>query len=124
MRLPEDDEHYLHEKGYTWKLLPDGNGGFLILEGFTVCESKYGQAATDLLIRIPGGYNDASLDMFWVDPPLTLKSGGYPPSADLFEEYIGRRWQRFSRHLSTWRPGVDGLPMFLALIQGELQARS
>ena len=124
MHLPEADETYLNDKGYTWKLLPDSNGGFLILEGFPVCESTYERAATDLLIRIPAGYNDAGLDMFWVDPPLTLRSGGYPQAADLFEEYAGRRWQRFSRHLGGWRAGIDGLPMFLALIQDELQARS
>ena len=124
MRLPEDDEAYLNEKGFTWELVPGGPGGYLILRNVPICAGKYDQDHTDLLIMIPGGYNQTQLDMFWTDPPLRLKNGEYPPAATLFESHLGRTWQRFSRHLASWRPGLDGLPMFLALIQGELQERS
>jgi len=60
-----------------------------------------------------------------VDPEIKIRSTGlHPDRADVFENCAGRRWQRFSRHLSTtpWRPGVDGLPMFMALISKELRA--
>lgn len=122
MRLPESDEHYLNDKGFKWALLPDGNGACLVLSDYELA-GKFEPAQTDLMIRVPDQYNVAALDMFYADPPVRLRgSGQYPPSADVFEEHGGRRWQRFSRHLPTpWRPGVDGLPMFLTLIEKELR---
>ena len=67
-----------------------------------------------MMIRIPDQYNIAALDMFYVSPEVRLKnSNQYPDQAEHFEDHCGRKWQRFSRHLvASWRPGVDGLPMF------------
>jgi hypothetical protein len=122
--LPEDDEVFLNRKGHRWELVSGENGGFLILKDFPVSPTVFDRDKIDLMIRIPAGYNTAGLDMYYADPPLRLKSGAYPDRADHFEEHNGRRWQRFSRHLaSPWRPGLDGLPMFFALILKELQAK-
>lgn len=126
MRLPEDDENYLNSKGYKWSLIPDGSGACLVLSGFLVSEKIFNRAEVDLMIRIPNQYNIAGLDMFYVDPEIRLKStGDYPEAANHFENHCDRGWQRFSRHLNTtpWRAGVDGLPMFMSLIQKELQAK-
>lgn len=120
--LPEVDEHYLVEKGHKWEVVKGSDCLYLILRGVPVASSKYSRSTTDVMIRIPFGYPMAALDMFYVDPPLQMASGGYPQRADHFEEHCGRRWQRFSRHLPTaWRPGVDGLRGFLALVFAELQ---
>lgn len=122
MRLPEPDEAYLDEKGFTWDLTPESQIGLLILRGVTVADGRYDRAATDVLIHIPSGYPNAGLDMFWVDPPLKLAGGGYPNRADHFGSHGGRQWQRFSRHLaSPWKPGIDNLASFLALALGEIQ---
>lgn len=126
MRLPEVDEEYLNGKGYEWRLVPEGGGGCLIISNFPVSAETYNVLKVDLMIRIPAGYNMAGLDMFYVDPQIRLRAtGAFPEAANNFEQHAGRQWQRFSRHLNTtpWRPGVDRLPMFLALIQKELQAR-
>jgi hypothetical protein len=126
MRLLEDDENYLNNKGYNWELIPDGNGAYLVIHDFHVAAEVFDRAKTDLMIRIPAQYNIAGLDMFYVAPEVKLKAtDGYPDRADCFENFCGRRWQRFSRHLHTtpWRAGVDGLPMYMALIQKELQAK-
>ena len=120
MQLPEEDELYLREKGVSYELTAQGNEGFLIIKSYPVNVGVYDRDQTDLLLRIPTGYNMSKLDMFWVDPPLKLKSGSYPQAAEAFEDYVGRRWQRFSRHLQTWRPGIDGLAMFLSFVQREL----
>jgi hypothetical protein len=39
------------------------------------------------------------------------------------ETYLGRTWQRFSRHLEAgaWRAGTDSLKSFLSLIISELE---
>jgi hypothetical protein len=124
MRLPEEDEDYLREKGLPWQIVPCGDGGCLVLPGYLVRGDRYDRDRTDLMIRIPGQYNNAGLDMFYVDPPLRLRAGGYPPAAEVFEDPIGRRWQRFSRHRPTpWRAGIDGLPSFLALAHRELNGQ-
>lgn len=122
MRLPEDDETYLNDKGYRWSMLAAADGGCLVLADYDIAP-VFDRERTDVMIRIPGGYNMAALDMFYVDPALRLKgSGAFPQAADHFEEHAGRRWQRFSRHLpSPWRPGIDGIPMFLSLISKELR---
>jgi Prokaryotic E2 family E/Multiubiquitin len=122
--LPELDEEYLTTKGMRWSLPA---AGFLLLEGIALAADKYDRSTVDLLIRVPGGYPTAALDMFYVSPELKLKGGGFPPAAEVFEDHLGRRWQRFSRHMNSgaclWRPGVDSLKTFLALVFGELQGK-
>lgn len=127
MELPEEDCDYLREKNLAWDLLPDGSGADLVIKDFAVAGQVYDRERTDLLIKIPAGYPMAGLDMFYVDPPLKLRSGTYPQAAESFEEHAGRRWQRFSRHLndpaSPWQGGTDGIRSFLALVSGELRAK-
>jgi hypothetical protein len=124
MRLPEEDEGYLGQKGYQWELVPVGEEGCLILRNFAVSEDLYDRATTDVMVRIPAQYNNAALDMFYCDPPLKLRSGAYPQAAEHFEEHVGRHWQRFSRHFPTpWRAGVDGLPTLLTFVQRELHPK-
>jgi hypothetical protein len=121
-RLPETDEQYLAAKGISHELLPGASEIFFVAKNLAVSAERYDRAETDLMIRIPNAYPNAGLDMFYVDPPLQLRTGGYPVSAEVFENLAGRRWQRFSRHLATpWRPGVDGIGSFLALVLTELR---
>jgi len=123
MDLPETDEAFLKGKGYSWRLVPDRAGACLIITGYAVNPDVYDRPQTDLMLRIPAQYNLAGLDMYYVDPPLRLKGGGYPRSAESFERHVERQWQRFSRHLPRpWRTGVDDLRMFFALINQELHA--
>lgn len=123
--LPELDEDYLTNKGFKWTLPAPG---YLLISGVAVSPERYDQTTVDLMIRIPGGYPTAALDMFYVSPELKLKSGGHPNAASVFEDHLGRRWQRFSRHMNSgsclWRPGVDSLKTFLKLALGELQGKS
>ena len=124
MNLPEDDESFLVRKGYEWTLSDASDGGLLVVKSYRVNGARYDRSETDLLLRIPAQYNMARLDMWWVEPHLRLRSGGnYPEAASTLENYLGKVWQRFSRHLpdGVWRAGVDGLPMFLTFINRELQ---
>jgi hypothetical protein len=63
----------------------------------------------------------AKLDMFYVDPPLRLRStSAYPAAADAFETHADRKWQRFSRHFA-WKAGVDDIRTMLGIIAAELR---
>ena len=128
MRLLEEDEEYLTAKGYEWELRQDGDSGWLLIRGYPLAEGRFDHPRTDLLIRIPPGYNNAKLDMFYVQPHLKLAATDrYPDCADEFAlNFDGRQWQRFSRHLNdvdgaTWKAGVDNLRSFLALVNRDLR---
>jgi hypothetical protein len=121
MELLDEDRRYLDGKGLAYETVTDGANGGVILKGFPLAPGKYNCDKTDLLICIPQGYNDAKLDNFYCDPPVKLKDGNYPNAATEFEDHAGKRWQRFSRHLKHWRPGIDFLQNFMPLVERELQ---
>lgn len=125
MQMLEQDEAYLKEKGFTFEVLPDGESCCVVIKGFVLTTGKYDRDVVDMMVCIPKGYNDAKLDNFYVDPELRLKSTKqYPDRANVFENHGARRWQRFSRHLPTWRAGVDTLRSFLPCICRELQDKA
>lgn len=125
MSLPEFDEEFLNEQGYDWTLHADpGTGAFLVIRKFDVAGGGFTPPATDLMIRIPAQYPMAQLDMWYCDPPITL--GGQPArNTECVETFLGRSWQRFSRHLpsGSWRPGIDNLRSFMRFIRQELQGK-
>ncbi len=89
---------------------------FQLPSGFN-CEKS------DLLIRLHPGYPDIPPDMWWFDPPARRADGRPIPATDVIEQHLGRGWQRWSRHFNSgqWRPGIDSLESFLALINRELK---
>jgi len=146
--LPERDESYLNSKGFRWELFRDGDGLWLVIIGFGFSAAHFdreqlpetppvaGASGMDawerslnevglvLLVKIPPQYPQAKLDMFWVWPHLRLKGrSDYPDRANHFEQHVGRNVQLFSRHLAQWRPGIDGVAGYLALINGILNPR-
>ncbi len=82
----------------------------------------YDRTESDLLIRLPVGFPDLAPDMWWLAPAVKLAGGATVQATDLTETYLGRQWQRWSRHFQPgqWRSGLDGLESYLALIQREL----
>lgn len=120
--LPSHDEEYLAEKGLVFEYHSEGKL-LLVIRDYPL-PVGYVPEKTDLLIEIPPGYPGVRLDMFYVDPPVVYASGEKPPATEATASFIGRTWQRFSRHLtdqSPWRPGVDGLSSFMALIRHDLE---
>jgi len=75
------------------------------------------------LLRFSPGYPDVAPDMWWFDPPVRRRDGQPIPATEVIERYLGRSWQRWSRHFAAgqWRSGVDGLESFLALVRKELE---
>lgn len=124
MELPARDAAFLNERGLTWQLLPDPQGvACLLITEFDVSAGGFTPAVTDLMIRIPPQYPMTPLDMWYCAPPIRISvTGQFAQASEVEETHMGRQWQRFSRHLNgNWRPGVDGLRSFFALIQRELQ---
>lgn len=121
--LTQADDTYLRGKGLIFEALVDQGLICVVIKEYEL-PPGFDRASADLLLRLPPGFPDAQPDMFWFDPAIRIAATGrFPQAADLMETYLGRTWQRFSRHLAAgvWTPGVDNLASYMALIGAELE---
>jgi hypothetical protein len=121
MSLPPIDLAFIAERGLAHEIHQDAGALCLVLPAWPL-PPGYSAPSSDLLIRLMPGYPDVAPDMWWFSPPA-LVPGRVIPGTDLTEGYLGRNWQRWSRHFQggQWRSGVDGLESYLALIAGDLE---
>lgn len=121
MSLPESDLTYLREREIQHELIVESNMTCIVIPGLTL-PPGFNVPVADLLLRLAAGYPDVPPDCWWFDPAVTLASGISLPATGVFEQLLGRRWQRWSRHFNggQWQSGIDGLESFLALIRAEL----
>jgi Prokaryotic E2 family E len=120
--LRADDQQFLEGLGLPYQVTSEHGMVCVVIKDWPL-PSVYSPTVTDLLLRLAPGFPDVPPDMFWCDPPVKLAAtGGFPPAADLFENYLGRTWQRFSRHLAAgqWVASRDSLGSYLALIRRDL----
>lgn len=119
--LPEADQRYLDNHGIAAEMVSDGPHAGVVLKQMLVPAGKFNHPAVDVLVILPPGYPDVAPDMFFCDPWLTLASAGrYPTCADQPHAFLGRNWQRWSRHNPSWRPGIDGLHTMIRRIEHAL----
>lgn len=108
--LPPKDREYLETEGFSYEFQTHCGQAGVIIKDFPLPENAYDSDTADLLILLPRGYPDARPDMFFVDPWLKLKKTGTEARcANVRHAFGNRTWQRWSRHSTAWRPGVDGL---------------
>ncbi len=122
MLLPEDAA-YLARHDYEATVVPDGGYICVVVKEFRL-PAGYHVATSDLLIRLPPGFPDAQPDMWWFDPPARIAAtGAFPQATESTETYLGRSWQRWSRHFPAGqgRPGRRGLESYMTLIQRDLK---
>lgn len=122
MSLPQSDLAYFSERGTEYSITSEANMTCVILLGY-VLPTGYSPSRSDLLLRLSPGYPDVPPDMWWFDPPVRLADGRTVQATDSIEHYLGRSWQRWSRHFGAgqWKSGIDCLESFLALIRKELE---
>lgn len=119
--LPVSDQTHLDERFPDHAVSADGGMTTVLLRDF-VLPPGFTATKADLLLRLSPGYPDVHPDMWWFDPPVARTDGGPIAATDAREQHLGRLWQRWSRHLSPgqWRPGIDSLESYLALVRAEL----
>ena len=119
--LPEADQRYLDSHGFAVEVVGDGMHTGVVLKQMQLPQGKFNHPAADVLVILPPGYPDVAPDMFFCDPWLTLVSANrYPTCADHPHAFVGRNWQRWSRHNNSWRPGIDGLHTMIKRIEHAL----
>lgn len=110
----------LREDGYSIAIVEDGNRYYIVIESFVIPSEAYVPRATDVMVMADYQYPMSRMDMFWTDPVVSRTSGGYPQNADQFEDYAGRRWQRWSWHYPTWDPACDNVRTHLEVVHDRL----
>ena len=122
MTLPAADRAYLSGLGIEYQIEPESGMTCVVLRSWPL-PVGFSQPAVDLLVRLAPGYPDVPPDMWWFSPAVHMPNGTELPNTSVYEDYLGRRWQRWSRHLrpDQWRSGMDGLENYVTLIRNELQ---
>lgn len=121
MKLRPKDQEYLDRKDWTYEVTVEKDKIYVVVKDM-LFSSKYTPRKADLMFMILPGYPTVKLDMFWTRPDVLLASNNKkPPSTESIEQHLGMSWQRWSRHLEEWRPGIDGFETFFAPILKEIQ---
>ena len=116
--LPRRCRQYLERKGYAFNEIDESGFAAVIIDGWRLPLGKYDHESVSLLLLIPDGYPDASPDMFYVSPWVRLQGRpDWPAAAAVSHTFQGRNWQRWSRHWSDWRPGIDGMTTWLTKVR-------
>lgn len=120
--LPPDDRAHLEARGIAYDVVTDGAEAALVLRAYPLPPGKFDHVQADILVLLPGGYPDAAVDMFHCDPWLRLAAtGSHARAADVARAFVGRNWQRWSRHNTAWRAGIDGIHTVLGRIDRALR---
>ena len=108
--LRTEDVEYLTGKEIAFQEKDDGGTKGIILKERPLPRGRYDASRADILIVLPQGYPDVAPDMFYLLPWVKLvATSAYPSKADHPYDFAGQRWQRWSRHNSEWRIGIDGI---------------
>ena len=119
--VPEIDREFLSSKGFKFRALRSGAEVHVIIDDFPFPDA-YAPRVASLMIKLPAGYPNANLDMFWTNPVVRLVSGAMPQNCTELQKIDEVQWQQWSRHFATaWRQGVDNLQTFVATVRRELQ---
>ncbi|CDX38842.1 conserved hypothetical protein [Mesorhizobium sp. SOD10] len=120
--LPPIDKEYLQARAPGHSVSLDGGMIAIVIPAFQL-PNGFTATAADLLLRLAPGYPDVHPDMWWFAPAVIRTDGQAIVATNSQEDYLGRRWQRWSRHLNPgqWRSGIDSLESYLALVRMELE---
>lgn len=93
----------------------------IVFKDYKIPAQIWDQNKTDLLVITHPTYPNAKMDMFWVNPPISLKSDKTVQAADTTEDKLGINWLRFSWHVQSWNPGKDNLITYLDVVNDRLR---
>ena len=124
MTLPDLlSEHIdqLRSQGYEIDVIEQQQEIGIVLRNYPIPDSIWSCTMVDLLVMTHPSYPNPKMDMFWVNPTITLKDGREPNAAAKIESKFGRTWQRFSWHVNSWNPVHDSLITYLDVVNDRLR---
>lgn len=123
MSLPpllQEHIRYLEDEGHKIEVTVNSEI-HIVIKDYKISDKIWNRTSIDLLIITHPTYPNAKMDMFWVDPPISLKNGKVAQASDTIENKIGKNWQRFSWHVKLWNPGQDNLITYLNVVDDRLR---
>ena len=120
--LPRRCRKYLTDKGFTFSEPSDNGTAAVVIDPWQQPPGRSDHDHVALLLLLPNGYPDAAPDMFYVHPWIKLRgTSNWPAAASVSLQFVGTNWQRWSRHWSDWRPGIDGIQTWLLKVRHALE---
>ena len=96
--------------GSVVDVIQEGNRLFVVLRGHRLPEGASKAASTEILVIADTQYPFSAMDMFWTDLDVVMPNGSAFEGSDSIEEYLGKRWRRFSYHRNgVWNPSGNPL---------------
>lgn len=114
--LPEQDVDYLDSCGHRWETIQEG-GMWVIIYDYPVPEG-YTIKLVNVALKIDAGYPVSQIDMAYFNPDL-VRLDNLGIGALAIQGFMGRNWQRWSRHRTgenPWRPGLDDISTHLQMV--------
>ena len=108
----------LRADGYTIDVIEEQEIG-IVIRHYPIPGSIWSSDKVDLLIVAHPSYPNPKMDMFWVDPTITLQNGAAPNATGGANKF-GKIWQQFSWHVNSWNPAHDNLITYLDVINDRL----
>lgn len=109
----------LESMGYEVEVT-SGDAIYVVIRGYPIPGNVWDRSRSDLMIMAHDTYPNAPLDMFWLDPPISCRSGEAAGGAGT-ETRNGRKWQSFSWHIGGWDPAHDNLVTYLDVVNDRLR---
>lgn len=119
----EQDQLFAERHPDSVERVTEGSMHWVLIHDMDVPEG-YNVRKVTAAIMLPIGYPTCGLDMVYFYPELSLTSGKPIHAAEARQTIQGKSYQRWSRHFTPqapWRPGVDCLETYYAMIQGWLR---
>lgn len=109
----------LKSKGHVIETKCVDNQICIIFKNYKILSDIWDRSQVDLLVIAHPTYPNVKIDMFWVDPPLSLKSNN-SIEATQPDKQCGKTWQRFSWHVNEWNPAHDNIMTYLLVVEHRL----
>ena len=91
--------------GLAIDVIQDGGRLFTLIHDFDLPSGVSKVEKTDVLLVSDFQYRFSAMDMFWTDIAVVRPNGSLFENSDSIEEYVGRKWRRFSYHRNgIWNP--------------------
>lgn len=104
--------------GLKAEIIDQGNRLFVVLSKVTLQAGSARVTSTDVLFIADTQYPLSAMDMFWTEVDVVRPDGTSFEGSDTFEEYLGRKWRRFSYHRNgVWNPGGNPLMDHFAFME-------
>lgn len=96
--------------GIRTEVIEMGDRLFVLLHDYSPPKGISRMDKTPILFIADLQYPLSSMDMFWTDMGVVRQDGSLFEGTDSIEEYVGRKWRRFSYHRNnTWNPAGNPL---------------